>query len=130
MRTAATDRAAARGAEFYLERGLLREGRTPYAPWWRLHYPNHYYYDLLVGLNLLVRLGHAEDRRLRPAVDRLVSMRRPDGSWNVDAVHPDVEGDDYVPRTPVYPFVLELPGRPSRWITASALEVLRACGRT
>ncbi len=48
-RSAGILRAIERGADFYLDRGLLREGRTPYAPWSRLHYPVHYYYDLLVG---------------------------------------------------------------------------------
>ncbi|HYA11314.1 MAG TPA: hypothetical protein VEH10_06585 [Thermoplasmata archaeon] len=135
-RSAAADRAAAQGAEFFLDRALLHEGRGSYAPWLRLHYPTHYYYDLLVGLTMLVRLGYADDRRLRPALARLEARRRPDGSWALDALHPDVEGPDllrytaaYVDHRPFYPFALEMPGLPSRWITAGALEVLRACGR-
>src|SRR5256885_9768434 len=59
-RSAAMHRAIERGAEFYLERGLLREGRTPYAPWMRLHYPVHYYYDLLVGVDVLTSLGYGD----------------------------------------------------------------------
>jgi hypothetical protein len=135
-RSAAVDRAVARGTEFFLDRGLLREGRGTYGPWTRLHYPNHYYYDLLVGLSMLVRLGCGSDRRLRPALDLLASKRNRDGSWNLDALHPDVEGGDrtvylggYVRGGPFYPFGLELPGSPSRWITTTALEVLGACGR-
>ena len=128
-RSAAVDRAVARGAEFYLDRGLLREGRGSYAPWRRLHYPNHYYYDVLVGLSMLVRLGYAEDRRLRPALELLESKRRTDGRWGLDAYHPDSEDPEYQVRPPVYPFVLETVGPPSRWITVTALEVLRACGR-
>jgi len=135
-RSAAVDRAVARGSEFFLDRGLLREGRRSYAPWTRLHYPNHYYYDLLVGLSMLVRLGYGDDRRLRPALDLLESKRNPDGSWDLDALHPDVDGEDranylrnYVRGGPFYPFGLELPGSPSRWITTNALEVLGACGR-
>ncbi|MCI4366308.1 MAG: hypothetical protein L3K08_01005 [Thermoplasmata archaeon] len=34
--------------EFYLQRELHRQGE-PYEPWFRFHYPVHYYYDLLVG---------------------------------------------------------------------------------
>jgi len=128
-RPAPVDRAVARGAEFYLERGLLREGRGRYAPWYRLHYPTHYYYDVLVGLTMLTRLGHGDDRRLNPALDALEERRNPDGSWTLDALHPDCEDPAYPIRTPFYPFGLELPGRPSRWITTAALEVLRACGR-
>src|SRR5579872_2374007 len=52
----------ARGAEFYLKRKLFKEGK--YAPWFRFHYPNHYYYDILIGLDLLTNLGYADDKRL------------------------------------------------------------------
>src|SRR5439155_209312 len=77
-----------RGAEFYLDRRLFREGPVPYRPWFRLHYPVHYYYDILVGLDTLTSLGYGEDPRMRPALDRLEAMRNRDGSWNMDALHP------------------------------------------
>jgi hypothetical protein len=128
-RSPAVQRAIERGAEFYLARGLLREGRTPYRPWFRLHYPVHYYYDVLVGLDALTSLGFGEDPRIRPALDRLVDMRNRDGSWNMDALHPDTEDPNYQFRGPVYPLELEAPGRPSRWITTTALAVLTRAGR-
>jgi hypothetical protein len=122
-------RAVAAGAEFYLARGLVEEGNE-YAPWRRFHYPVHYYYDLLVGLDVLTALGFGRDPRLRPALEFLESRRRPDGAWIIDAAHPDIPAEDpYQPRTPYYPFVLETPGRPSRWITLNALAVLRRAGR-
>ena len=122
-RSAAVHAAIERGAEFYLERGLLREsdGSTN-PPWQRIHYPNHYYYDFLVGLDLLSALGYAEDPRIRPALDLLEERRNPDGTWNLQAVHPDLLPDDpYHPRTPVYPVLLEHVGRPSRWATLRRL---------
>ena len=128
-RSAAIDRAVERGAEFYLERGLLREGRAPYAPWLRLHYPVHYFYDLLVGLDVLTALGFGDDRRMRPALDRLERMRNADGSWNLDAHHPDSEDPNYRIRGPYYSFALEGSGRPSRWSTTTALAVLQQAGR-
>src|SRR3989337_624322 len=76
------------GAEFYLDRGLLRDGRNPYAPSLRLHYPVHYYYDILVGLDVLTALGYGGDPRIRPALDRLEGMRKRDGSWDMGALHP------------------------------------------
>lgn len=127
-RTAPIQRAIERGADFYLDRGLLREGRRPYAPWFRLHYPVHYYYDFLVGLEVLTALGYGDDPRIRPAVDRLEGMRNRDGSWNMDALHPDSEDPNYQIRGPFYPLGLEVPGRPSRWITTTALTVLRRAG--
>jgi hypothetical protein len=122
-------RAVAAGAEFYLARGLLEEG-DEYPPWRRLHYPVHYYYDFLVGLDVLTALGFGSDPRLGPALDLLEQKRRPEGTWELDASHPDIPADDpYQPRTPYYPFVLEPSGRPSRWITLNALAVLRRAGR-
>jgi hypothetical protein len=129
QRSPALARSIERGAEFFLSRGLLREGAR-YAPWYRLHYPVHYYYDLLVGLDVLTRLGYAGDRRLRGPLDRLERMRDGRGRWRMDALQPDPEPRDAgLIRTPVYPFALELPGMPSRWITTTALGVLRRAGR-
>ena len=130
--SAAVDRAIARGAEFYLARHLLEEGPDEYGPWRRTHYPVHYYYDYLVGLDLLTRLGFGRDDRLGPALDLLESRRNADGTWNLDALHPDLPGPDvtdYQLRTPYYPFAIEPAGRPSRWITVTALGVLRRAGR-
>ena len=128
-RPAPIERAIERGAEFYLDRGLMREGPKPYPPWFRLHYPVHYYYDLLVGLDVLTSLGYGDDPRMRPALDRLEKMRNRDGSWNMDALHPDSEDPNYPVRGPFYAFGLEVPGRPSRWITTTALTVLKRAGR-
>lgn len=128
-RTPAIDRAVERGARFYLDRGLLREGRGLYAPWTRLHYPRHYYYDYLVGLEFLTALGYGDDRRLAPALDRLESRRRADGTWPLDALQPDLDDPNYPFRNPYYAFGLELVGHPSRFVTVSALSVLRRAGR-
>lgn len=123
-------RSLERGAEFYLERGLLHESDgTFYAPWHRLHYPTHYYYDILVGLDTLTALGYGHDPRLRPALEELRGKQNPDGTWNLDAAHPDIPIEDpYQPKGPIFPFLLELPGRPSRWITYLALRVLERSG--
>jgi hypothetical protein len=132
-RSAAIRRAIERGAEFYLEKELSREGSDRYEPWFRLHYPVHYYYDLLVGLDVLTSLGFGNDPRLRPALDWLESRRRPDGRWPLDALHPDVpESLPFVgggDQPPFFALGLEEPGHASRWITTTALSVLRRAGR-
>jgi hypothetical protein len=124
-------RSIERGAEFYLERRLMDEGSARYPPWFRIHYPNHYYYDLLVGLRILTRLGYGSDSRLRPAIKWLVDKRRPDGTWALDADHPDLDArrGGYNVLGPVYPFRLEAPDEPSRWATVEALSVLRLAGQ-
>ncbi len=117
-----------RGAEFYLERRLFDEGGPKYRPWFRFHYPVHYYYDVLVGLDVITSLGYAGDRRLGPALDILKRKRLPDGTWILDRVHPDPAsyawGKNNLKRR-VKPFSLERAGRPSKWITLSALRVLK-----
>jgi hypothetical protein len=117
-------RSIERGAEFFLERRLKREGSGRYDPWFRIHYPNHYYYDLLVGLKILTRLGYAADRRLTPALDWLRRKRARDGRWSLDALLPDPPWPDDPHRRVHYPMILESPGLPSRWATVEALSVL------
>ncbi|HTT72791.1 MAG TPA: prenyltransferase/squalene oxidase repeat-containing protein [Thermoplasmata archaeon] len=123
-RDAATRRAIERNAEFYLERRLMREGKQRYEPWFRIHFPNHYHYDLLVGLRLLARLGYGSDPRLRPALEWLASKRRPDGSWALDAVHPDEEFGNFTWPQVMLPVMFEPLHERSQWATAAALGVL------
>ncbi len=119
-------RSIERGAEFYLQRRLMREGQLRYGPWLRIHYPNHYYYDVLVGLRLLTRLGYGGDPRIEPALDWLRGKQGADGTWSLDADHPDLDPRQggYVVHGPVFPLRLEPPNAPSRWATVEALSVL------
>jgi hypothetical protein len=124
--------AVEKAAEFYLQRELYKQG-DHYDPWYRFHYPLHYYYDLLVGLDFMTALGYGNDRRLSHAISVLKEKRRPDGKWNLDAVHPDVEGGmaDWYKKNPKRaptPFALERPGEPSKIITMKALQVLSRVG--
>ncbi len=129
--TRSVKNAVERGAEFYLKKGLDQQGER-YEPWYRFHYPVHYYYDLLVGLDFMTTLGYGEDKRLARAVEVLKKkkVKRPggDGAWNLDAVHPDVEGGmaDWFAKNPTRaptPFSLEKVGQPSKMITFRALMV-------
>jgi hypothetical protein len=119
-----------KGAQFYLERELHHQGDR-YAPWYRFHYPVHYYYDLLVGLDFMTRLGYGNDPRMTFALDHLRARRRADGRWNLDAVHPDVKGGMAEwfakhPRDRPSPYALEKVGRPSKMVSLTALRVLSA----
>ncbi|MCS4537622.1 MAG: hypothetical protein HYY67_02020 [Thaumarchaeota archaeon] len=112
------------GAEFFLQRELHKEGKR-YEPWFRFHYPIHYYYDILVGLDTITALGYTDDKRLAFALKHL-RKRRKEGKWILDAIHPDISPNDpYQLTPPFYRLALERAGRPSRWITLIALKVLK-----
>jgi hypothetical protein len=116
-RTPRMKRAIERGADFYLERKLFQEGRRPPRDWYWFRYPNHYYYDILVGLDVLTQLGYGGDRRLRPALQILRKKRRGDGTWLMERSPPDSQKPK--------PLVIEPQGRPSKWLTLKALRVLK-----
>jgi hypothetical protein len=120
-------RSVKRGAEFYLRRELFRQGRRRYVPWFRFHYPVHYYYDILVGLDVITKLGYGGDGRLGAALSMLKKKRRPDGAWALESVHPDVgAGAGYrMNKKLVKPLALEKKGEPSKWITLTCLQVLK-----
>jgi hypothetical protein len=129
-RDATVLRSIERGAEFYLQHHLTDEGRVSYPPWFRIHYPNHYYYDVLVGLRVLARLGYGADPRMRPALRWLRSKRGRDGTWALDAAHPDLDAarGGYEFRDVVFPLLLEPLHVPSRWATVEALSVQARVG--
>jgi hypothetical protein len=126
--TASMKSCVEKGAEFYLERELHVQGPR-YEPWYRFHYPVHYYYDILVGLEFMTMLGYSQDPRMGFALSLLKEKRRPDGRWNLDAIHPDVTGNmarwfQKHPKRRYVPWGLETPGKPSKMITLKALTVL------
>jgi hypothetical protein len=117
-----------RTAEYYLEHELHHQGER-YEPWYRFHWPVHYYYDLLVGLDCLTELGYGNDPRLGTALDLLRKKQRPDGRWNLDALQPDpypefVEWFASHPGKCPEPLTFEEVGKPSKMITLRALTVL------
>ena len=125
--------AVERGCEFYLDRRMFRQG-AKYEPWLRFHFPYHYYYDLLVGLDFITTLGYTGDRRLRPAIQHLRKKRRGDGRWDLGAAHPDRDNGGKFPswweaqKGRYHPFALEEVGSPSKMITLRALTVLKRLG--
>jgi hypothetical protein len=135
--TKSVKRAVENGAEFYLRKELDQQGDR-YEPWYRFHFPVHYYYDLLVGLDFMTALGYSNDKRLAGAKKVLKEkmVRRQGGYvWNLDAVHPDVEGGSAEwfaknPKQAPTPFSLEKAGQPSKIITLRALIVLDRMGET
>jgi hypothetical protein len=117
-----------RTCEYYLERELHQQG-DPYDPWYRYHWPTHYYYDLLVGLDCLSALGHGQDPRMGFALHQLEEKRRADGRWNLDAdqTDPDPESERWFEANPSKrptPLRFETAGKPSKMVTLRARTVL------
>jgi hypothetical protein len=126
--TAAMTACVERGAEYYLDHELHKQGER-YDPWYRFHWPVHYYYDLLVGLDVLTAVGYGDDPRLGFALDLLRKKRRPDGRWNLDAVQPDPYAEilayyETHPGQKPIPLSFETVKQPSKMITLRALTVL------
>jgi len=129
-------RAINRGVAFFLEQHLGVE--AGYEPWRRIHFPRHYYYDFLLGLELVTALGDPKDIRLKPALDLLLSKRAGDGRWALDVTHPDVDPEGDPPYKPIYARMMaetvrlevEPSGAPSRWATLAAMRVLQNVGLT
>lgn len=121
--------ACEKGAEFFLERELHRQGAR-WEPWYRFHYPVHYYYDVLVGLDFMTALGYSGDKRLGFAASLLKEKRREDGRWDLDANRPEESAAltsfrrSHPGSKDLTPVVLEQPGRPSKMITLRAMKVL------
>src|SRR5467141_1794478 len=78
-------------------------------------------------LDLITKLGFADDPRLEPALKILKDKRRADGTWLLDRVHPDLGpgASIHLVVKKVKPLALEVPGKPSKWITLTALRVLK-----
>ena len=112
-----------RAQEYLLERRLFRRRSTGEvierdrkggAAWTSFAFPTWWHYDLLRGLEYLLRAGVAPDERVAEAVELVVSKRDGDGRWLLETRYPGV--------MPVETDKGE--GQPSRWNTLRALRVL------
>lgn len=90
---------------------------APAAAWWRPSFPLGYTSDVLETLAVLAALGHAADPRLDAAYDWLLAGADRDGRWHGRRIM----------RGPMHAAVEPTGrGRPSKWVTLRAAEVLRA----
>ena len=118
-----------------------KTGRVIHEWWTRLHFPHFYFYDILHGLRVLTRLGYARDERMRDAVELLLSKRRADGTWPLEASFVDtpkrnlvkdsaigkwsvVKGDKVTDVPRIYSSLGQV-GDSNPWITLNALRVLK-----
>jgi len=95
----------------------------------RLHYPLYYEYDILGGLKAMAELGLVADPRCRRALDLLEEKQLPRGGWPAEARYYRVS-NALGPRTESVDWGGTSKARMNEWVTADALYVLTAAGRT
>jgi hypothetical protein len=124
-------RAAKQAAEVFLIRRLFKRRRDDHvmnSEFVRLHYPCYWHYDILMGLKVMAEAGFIGDPRCSDALDRLERKQLAAGGWAADAKYyrpttAQGSGSDPVSWGPVGKT------RMNEWITADALQVLKAAGR-
>jgi hypothetical protein len=118
----ALEAAAARGREFLLAHKLFkshRTGRVVAGDMTRFHFPPHWHFDVLRGLDYFRSVHADRDARLNDAIELVVSRRRRDGRWPLSRGYPGAQH-----------FEMEVNGQPSRWNTLRALRVLAWWSKT
>ena len=83
-----------------------------------LSYPSRWRYDILRSLDYFQSAGVGFDNRMTDAIDVLISKRRSDRKWPLQAKH---SGQTH--------FDMERAGKASRWNTLRALRLLNHFGQ-
>jgi len=107
--------------QFILDHRLYRShrtGKTIDNKMLMLSYPSHWRYDILRSLDYFQSAGVGFDNRMTDALDVLISKRRSDRKWPLQAKH---SGQTH--------FDMEPAGKASRWNTLRALRVLNHFGQ-
>jgi len=120
--------AALRTAELFLEHNLFRSLRTgePIKPAWLVpHYPPYWHYDVAQALLILSRMGLVRDVRASEALDLLLSLRRPGGTWRAGPAWWRAPGG----RTTSNVEVVDWGAATHGMVTLNALRILCAAGR-
>ena len=117
------NKAIEKGAEFLLMHCLYKADhhrlRIINRQWLKLGFPWFYGYNILRGLSVLVKLGYIDDRRLSDAVSVLMQKQGKDGAWLLETTPAGRMQTN-----------IETVGKPSKWITLNALNVLNSLQET
>lgn len=121
-------RAAERTADIFLKRKLftrLTNGEIIHPSFIKLHYPNYWHYDILIGLRVLNEAGLLDDPRCKPALDLLLSKRLPSGAFPAEAKHYTVS-DQPVSNGTAMDWGPTGTRKTNEFVTVEALRILRA----
>lgn len=87
----------------------------PSGSWFRLGFPSGYVADVLQVLEAVCEAGAAGDPRLGSAIDWILALQDGQGRWTNRYAYQGKMVRD-----------IDVPGRPSRWVTLRACRVLKA----
>ena len=108
------------GVEFLLSRDPAKadypagDGRIN-SSWFKLGFPSGYVADVLQNLEVLVELEYGRDKRLKPAIEWLLSKQDKAGRWKNQYSYSGKLWTDIEPQ-----------GSVSKWVTLRACRVLKA----
>lgn len=123
--------AAQRAAEVFLKRRLYKsqkDGSVIRHEFVELHYPCYWHYDILFSLKVMAEAGFIGDTRCSDALDLLESKRLPDGGFPAEARYYQVSEKPETGNSRVgWGGVSRR--RMNEFVTADALQVLKAAGR-
>jgi hypothetical protein len=119
-RRRAMEGAAATSATLVLDGGFARAARNkPQGRWFAFGLPLLWDSDVLELLRLVAPFTTANDPRLRPALDLVLSKQAKDGTWPCEKKpKSDTWISTYVE--------LDTPGKASKWVTLAAYRALKA----
>jgi hypothetical protein len=116
--TKEVDATISSGAEFLLMHHLFKADHHEYRvinpTFSKLSFPWFAEYNVLRGLDVLIKLGYAKDPRINDAVDIVMQKRQSSGAWILE-------------KSPMGRMQtnIERKGQPSKWITLIALRILK-----
>ena len=109
------------GVEFLLMHRLFKADHHDFEvinpSWLNLGFPA-FFYDILRGLQVVTRLGYATDERINDAYELLLQKQTSEGKWILESTPSGRMQTD-----------LEKKGRPSKWVTLSAVNVVKTVQR-
>lgn len=110
------------GVEFLLMHRLYRSDhhdfKTISERWLFLTFPQ-FFYDIVRGLSVITKLGHAVDTRIDDALDVVMNKRLLSGEWPLEKTHSGSMHSTIEPN-----------GKPSKWITLEALRIIKRVVQT
>lgn len=95
-----------------------RTGKIIQKEFLKLYYPGRWKYNVLRALDYFRWANRPWDDRMNEGIQVVTKKSNKDGTWNMPALHP---GQVH--------FMMETPGKPSRWNTLRAMRVLQYFGK-